>query len=583
MLNKEFFFAALFFISSATVSEASTSSNVQDSTMQFTIVRRSELGGCDNVEDPCIINAVGRIDESSLPRFHQFVSNNNIQFAIVRFDSIGGELPHGIALGRVIRSLGFDTGIRTYLEIDESFSTESVDGTDGEVELPLCRAGQSQRELGNDCIEQLIRQRLREQALKNDGPVENVLDRDFENTIEYGRCDSACGIAFLGGVNRVYPGSEDIFIPRRRGVSRVQEIVSQFTRGNRGNSAGDEVRLLGFHAFSPDSEPNLRPGEGMRTGAVWAQQFNQQLNQYLRDIGMRDPATVLSFTTRALEHGDVPTEGMVGDMYYPTTSELYDSGVLVEGRFDRFSLRGDVNGAQLISFYSHDFAWQKHLTIFCGISNNEERRLAFAVSGTPISKSRRGRAQRIALTGLGLLSDPIMIGAGRDVATNNGEQEVQDLLSLRSGIFSQTVEWVTEIWVNGELVQESGQLLSETSQPCLTDDQPIVISIGSVRCRVVPFEFNDGMNYSSENSTRVMDSFNHFTIFLSDESLNAMVDGARVQLKFGVGADREREMNTLVDFVVDADFGDSLDLLSNTCIPIRLPADKLTERVVFEQ
>jgi len=57
------------------------------------------------------IFASGEIDEGTTSAFWQFVSEKGISAATVYLDSPGGALSEGIALGRVIRTLGFSTSV----------------------------------------------------------------------------------------------------------------------------------------------------------------------------------------------------------------------------------------------------------------------------------------------------------------------------------------------------------------------------------------------------------------------------------------------------------------------------------------
>ena len=59
------------------------------------------------------IYATGVIEEDSAKRLQDFVALRKIDRARVYFDSPGGSLGGGLRLGRAIRQLGFETGIRT--------------------------------------------------------------------------------------------------------------------------------------------------------------------------------------------------------------------------------------------------------------------------------------------------------------------------------------------------------------------------------------------------------------------------------------------------------------------------------------
>jgi len=58
--------------------------------------------------------ATGDIVENSGEILDQFVKKNKIQRAIVYFNSGGGSLSGAIELGKVVRRLGFDTGIASF-------------------------------------------------------------------------------------------------------------------------------------------------------------------------------------------------------------------------------------------------------------------------------------------------------------------------------------------------------------------------------------------------------------------------------------------------------------------------------------
>lgn len=58
--------------------------------------------------------ASGVIDEGAVARFIAFLRENDIEDAIVLFDSPGGSLSEGIRMGEVIRGLQFNTGIGSY-------------------------------------------------------------------------------------------------------------------------------------------------------------------------------------------------------------------------------------------------------------------------------------------------------------------------------------------------------------------------------------------------------------------------------------------------------------------------------------
>lgn len=60
------------------------------------------------------VYATGEIDNNSGAMFDRFVKQNKIQRAIVFFNSGGGSLSGAIELGKVIRQLGFDTGIASF-------------------------------------------------------------------------------------------------------------------------------------------------------------------------------------------------------------------------------------------------------------------------------------------------------------------------------------------------------------------------------------------------------------------------------------------------------------------------------------
>ena len=60
------------------------------------------------------VYATGEIGNNSGAMFDRFVKQNKIQKAIVFFNSGGGSLSGAIELGKVIRQLGFDTGIASF-------------------------------------------------------------------------------------------------------------------------------------------------------------------------------------------------------------------------------------------------------------------------------------------------------------------------------------------------------------------------------------------------------------------------------------------------------------------------------------
>lgn len=60
------------------------------------------------------VYATGEIDENSGEMLERFVKQNKIPKAIIFFNSGGGSLSGAIGLGKVIRQLGFDTGIASF-------------------------------------------------------------------------------------------------------------------------------------------------------------------------------------------------------------------------------------------------------------------------------------------------------------------------------------------------------------------------------------------------------------------------------------------------------------------------------------
>jgi hypothetical protein len=60
------------------------------------------------------IYADGEITATSASELEQFVHVNHIDSGMILFNSPGGSLMGGVALGNIIRKLGFDTGIATY-------------------------------------------------------------------------------------------------------------------------------------------------------------------------------------------------------------------------------------------------------------------------------------------------------------------------------------------------------------------------------------------------------------------------------------------------------------------------------------
>lgn len=95
--------------------------------------------------DATRIYADGDITDSTAQEFLSFVRTNNINNAIVLFNSLGGSLIGGMKLGKTIRDLKFNTGIATF---------------------------------------------------SNDGMIEN------------GICASACAYAYAGGLGRYYSGGK---------------------------------------------------------------------------------------------------------------------------------------------------------------------------------------------------------------------------------------------------------------------------------------------------------------------------------------------------------------------------------------
>ncbi len=59
------------------------------------------------------IYASGDITQGTAVKFVNFIKQNNIGVATVYFDSYGGSLMEGIALGEIIREMGYDTSIGT--------------------------------------------------------------------------------------------------------------------------------------------------------------------------------------------------------------------------------------------------------------------------------------------------------------------------------------------------------------------------------------------------------------------------------------------------------------------------------------
>ncbi|SDI90375.1 hypothetical protein SAMN05216466_1458 [Paraburkholderia phenazinium] len=68
----------------------------------------------DQHGDTTRIYADGEITTSSASELEQFVRANHIESGMVLFNSPGGSLMGGVAVGNTIRKLGFDTGIATY-------------------------------------------------------------------------------------------------------------------------------------------------------------------------------------------------------------------------------------------------------------------------------------------------------------------------------------------------------------------------------------------------------------------------------------------------------------------------------------
>lgn len=64
--------------------------------------------------DTTRIYADGEITANSARELDQFVRTNRIEHAMMLLNSPGGSLAGGVALGSLIRKLGFDTGIATY-------------------------------------------------------------------------------------------------------------------------------------------------------------------------------------------------------------------------------------------------------------------------------------------------------------------------------------------------------------------------------------------------------------------------------------------------------------------------------------
>ncbi|MEI6643904.1 MAG: hypothetical protein WCL10_17910 [Novosphingobium sp.] len=73
------------------------------------------------------IYAEGEISQGTAEQFAAFVKREDITNARVFFNSPGGSLLEGIKLGRLIRSLGFDTGIGVYShDIDQKANSQSI-------------------------------------------------------------------------------------------------------------------------------------------------------------------------------------------------------------------------------------------------------------------------------------------------------------------------------------------------------------------------------------------------------------------------------------------------------------------------
>lgn len=80
--------------------------------MSFNISRNKFDQEVDQIFDGGLrVFASGEITEQTVETFEKFVSDNQIRSARVYFDSRGGSLAGGVALGRYIRQSGFDTSI----------------------------------------------------------------------------------------------------------------------------------------------------------------------------------------------------------------------------------------------------------------------------------------------------------------------------------------------------------------------------------------------------------------------------------------------------------------------------------------
>ena len=89
----------------------------QNKPMQF-----STFGVCPGSGCPMLILAEGIIQPETVDKFKDFLKKNEYYGDTVCFNSIGGNLEGGIALGREIRKRGFDTCILNY------YTSENYDG-----------------------------------------------------------------------------------------------------------------------------------------------------------------------------------------------------------------------------------------------------------------------------------------------------------------------------------------------------------------------------------------------------------------------------------------------------------------------
>lgn len=518
-------------------SNSSLDAFLPDHPMTFVLDEKS--GSCDinslsyrraietGREIECSIVAEGSIDEGAASRLRNFVAGQKIKPTAILFNSGGGSLDSGYALGRAIRDLALDTGISSrYVPADIPTS---------------CRDKETAK--GKDLADADERKQYLLQLMCE--------SRRYYLNEEFGKCLSSCAFAYLGGVVRTLPRKlYDFYVVGAVDVNAEPRAISV----EKATLYGEATQVvIGFHPFAPNARLDLPRVAREQEISAWAQRQFPNMMKYLTELGYSDQIKIITFLTAR----DNLKFQFGSTFNYPSENALRDAGILPNGHFLPFELVAEKEGAALISRFSDGLLPEKQISLACARVDNAPPRLALIVTGGRDQQRRVGLSPRVPLAGLGEhIANPTSPSlANKELAPGD--------LRAPSRSWRSEMEWRIVIKADGKTILDDGQYESHPPRaPILT-------------IRHVTFDVNGGLHYYLENSSMPIGrDIEYFVVFIAKDQIDLVKMAQNITVSYSMFSGNS------VEFKIDENFSMQVNLLFRECVSIHPPFDKVngTER-----